>query len=354
MKGYLSLQDGQSFEGTASKQWEDAIQGEIVFFTGMTGYQEVLTDPSYKDQIVVFTYPLIGNYGINEEDSESKEIQVSGVVMFQCAEAVSHYQATSTLKDYLNKHDIPFLTGVDTRSVTKAIRMEGSQQATISNDGAVPQQAAKTGQIFRVKGEGIETYGEGNMHIVFIDFGWKKSILNSLVEKGVRVSVLAFTEIEKVHELKPDGIVLSNGPGDPKDVSELLPKIKDVLDAYPAFGICMGHQVIALAYGANTKKLPFGHRGANHPVKDLATGRVFLSSQNHNYVVDEASLEETSLSMRFYNVNDDSVEGLVHKEKPIMSVQFHPEAHPGPVDAQYLFDDFFESIITKKGEKAYV
>lgn len=354
MKGYLSLQDGESYEGKASKHWGRPVQGEIVFFTGMTGYQEVLTDPSYKGQIVVFTYPLIGNYGINEDDSESQHIQVSGVVMFQCSESASHYQATSSLSEYLNKHEVPFLTEVDTREITKAIRMDGTRQAMLALSPADPQASEEKGQIYQAKGEGIQTYGEGVVHVVLIDFGWKKSILDSLIEKGVRVSVVAFTDVEKVHDLKPDGVVLSNGPGNPKDVGQQLPAVKKVVNTYPCFGICMGHQVIALAYGGDTKKLSFGHRGANHPVKDVVTGKVFISSQNHNYVVDEASLDETPLTKRFYNVNDGSIEGLMHQTKPVMSAQFHPEAHPGPVDAKWLFDDFFELITSKKGEKVYV
>ncbi|MGI8313594.1 carbamoyl phosphate synthase small subunit [Halobacillus mangrovi] len=354
MQGYLSLQDGRSFQGEASQEWNVPVQGEIVFFTGMTGYQEVLTDPSYKGQIVVFTYPLIGNYGINEHDSESEEIQVSGVVMAHCAERAAHYQSTISLKQYLNKHHVPFLTGVDTRAVTKVIRQGGTRQACLTHQPSNAFEVPMKDHVYQSKGETIHTYGEGSMHIALIDFGWKKSILASLLEKELKVSVVPFTEIKHLDELKPDGIVLSNGPGNPKDVEPELPKIKEVLNCYPAFGICMGHQVIALAYGANTKKLTFGHRGANHPVKDNVTGKVFLTSQNHNYVVDDHSLENTSLVSRFFNVNDGSNEGVAHKTKPIMSAQFHPEANPGPEDAEWLFGDFIEMIKMKKEEKAYV
>ncbi|KHE72671.1 carbamoyl phosphate synthase small subunit [Halobacillus sp. BBL2006] len=354
MQGYLCLQDGNSFQGQASQQWDAATQGEIVFFTGMTGYQEVLTDPSYKGQIVVFTYPLIGNYGINENDSESSQIQVSGVVMARCAERATHYLATTTLKAYLNKHNVPYLTEVDTRAVTKMIREGGTRQASLSNTTTTKFGVPMNNHVYKSKGAGVQTYGKGSMHIVLIDFGWKKSILTSLVNKGIQVSVVPFTQIDHLDDLKPDGVVLSNGPGNPKDVQNELPKIKKVLDHYPSFGICMGHQVIALAYGANTKKLTFGHRGANHPVKDVVTGKVFLSSQNHNYVVDEESLKDTSLVTRFFNVNDGSVEGVSHKEKPILSAQFHPEANPGPEDAEWLFDDFLKMIKLKKEEKAYV
>ncbi|CDQ18639.1 carbamoyl phosphate synthase small subunit [Halobacillus karajensis] len=354
MNGYLCLQDGTTFKGKASESFNKPIQGEIVFFTGMTGYQEVLTDPSYKGQIVVFTYPLIGNYGINQTDGESDEIQVSGVIMFQCEENPSHFQSCQSLGDYLNENHVPFLTGVDTREVTKAIRAEGTQQAAISTKPDYIFQTADSHQIDKVKGESITTYGEeGEMHVALIDFGWKRSILNALLEHNLRVSVVPFSELETLDQLEPDAVVLSNGPGDPKDTTDSLPFIKNVLDKYPSFGICMGHQVIALAYGADTTKLTFGHRGANHPVKDVITGKVFLSSQNHNYVVKEESLENTPLVKRFYNVNDGSVEGLMHDSKLILSAQFHPEAHPGPKDAEWLFHDFIK-LVKKKGVKAHV
>lgn len=354
MKGYLCLQDGQMFEGKASAEWNQPIQGEIVFFTGMTGYQEVLTDPSYKDQIVVFTYPLIGNYGVNEQDAESEDIQVSGVVMFHCAESASHYLATSSLKEYLEKQQIPFLTEIDTRQVTKAIRKGGTHQAVMSLEKTETIPDGQNGQMLKVQGQKIETYGIGEMHIVLIDFGWKKSILNSLLAKDAKVTVVPFTMVGEVNSMAFDALVLSNGPGDPKDAAPYLSKMKSLIDRHPTFGICMGHQVISLAYGAETVKLPFGHRGANHPVKDMATDNVFMSSQNHNYVVESSSLEDTPLKMRFYNVNDGTVEGIVHRYKPIMTAQFHPEAHPGPADAEWLFDDFFMLIHSTKEEGVYV
>ncbi|GGF20184.1 carbamoyl-phosphate synthase arginine-specific small chain [Halobacillus andaensis] len=353
MQGFLTLQEGQSFQGEASGHWETPVEGEVVFFTGMTGYQEVLTDPSYKGQIVVFTYPLIGNYGINEDDFESEKPQVSGVVMMQCAEAVYHYQATTSLKDYLNKWNVPFLTEVDTREVTKSIRSEGTCQAVMDHQSLKPSDTKTVGQIFQASKQEVAAYGEGSQHIVVIDFGYKGSIVDQLVEKGVRVSVVPFTNVHKVHELNPDGVVLSNGPGDPKDATKFLSEIKGVLEQYPSLGICFGHQVIALAYGADTKKLAFGHRGANHPVKDVQTGRVFITSQNHNYVVDDASIENTVLEVSFSHVNDGSVEGLMHPSKPILSAQFHPEANPGPEDALWLFDEFFTSVNKKKGVQMY-
>ncbi|MCP3027347.1 carbamoyl phosphate synthase small subunit [Halobacillus sp. A5] len=353
MQGFLTLQEGKSFQGEASGTWEKPVEGEVVFFTGMTGYQEVLTDPSYKGQIVVFTYPLIGNYGINEDDFESGYPQVSGVVMMQCAEEAYHYQATTSLKDYLNKWNVPYLTEVDTREVTKAIRSEGTCQAVMAHETINPSDTKLVGQIFQASKSEVETYGNGGQHIAVIDFGYKGSIVDQLQEHGVRVSVVPFTQVQKVHDLQPDGVVLSNGPGDPKDAMKFLSEIKGVLEQYPSLGICLGHQVIALAYGADTKKLAFGHRGANHPVKDVQTGRVFITSQNHNYVVDDMSVADTVLEVSFNHVNDGSVEGLMHPSKPILSAQFHPEANPGPEDALWLFDEFFTSVNHKKGVQVY-
>ncbi|WP_101842182.1 carbamoyl phosphate synthase small subunit [Halobacillus sp. Marseille-P3879] len=353
MQGFLTLQEGQSFKGQASGQWQKPVEGEVVFFTGMTGYQEVLTDPSYKGQIVVFTYPLIGNYGINEDDSESGSPQVGGVVMMHCAEEAYHYQATSSLKDYLTKWNVPFLTEVDTREVTKSIRSEGTCQAVMAHESIQPSDTKTVGQIYLASKSQVTTHGKGKQHIAVIDFGYKESIVDQLVERGVSVSVVPFTHAQKVHELQPDGVVLSNGPGDPKDATKHLSEIKGVLEQFPTLGICFGHQVIALAYGADTKKLAFGHRGANHPVKDVQTGRVFITSQNHNYVVDDESVANTVLEVSFSHVNDGSVEGLMHPSKPILSAQFHPEANPGPEDALWLFDEFFTSVNSKKGVQIY-
>ncbi|MFC7060900.1 carbamoyl phosphate synthase small subunit [Halobacillus seohaensis] len=353
MQGFLTLEEGQTFKGKASEQWKNTLEGEIVFFTGMTGYQEVLTDPSYKGQIVVFTYPLVGNYGINEVDSESAEPQVSGVVMLQCADTATHYQATISLKDYLNKWNIPFLTEVDTREVTKAIRSHGTCQATLALESTKPSDTKEVGHIFQVSCPKPTTHGEGDLHIVLIDFGFKGSILDQLLEKETRVTVVPFTDMGIIKELNPDGVVLSNGPGDPKDATHCLPELKEVLEEFPSLGICLGHQVIALAYGADTTKLAFGHRGANHPVKDHQTGRVFLTSQNHNYVVDESSIEQTVLEVSFSNINDGSVEGLMHPSKSILSAQFHPEANPGPEDAKWVFDEFLSNIATRKGGQVY-
>ncbi|MFY4774324.1 carbamoyl phosphate synthase small subunit [Metabacillus sp. RGM 3146] len=349
MEGYLILEDGTSFEGKISEHTSE--EGEIVFYTGMTGYQEVLTDPSYTDQIIVFTYPLIGNYGINQYDFESKEPTVKGVVLYECCESFSHYKAVSSVREYLAKWNVPMLEHVDTRSVVKNIRENGTMKALISTSAeeklsdlpiTIRQHSAE---------RGITAYGNGKRSIALIDFGYKKSIVTSLVKRDCSVTVIPYKEMEKVFSKKYDGVVFSNGPGDPKGHKNCLELIKKIADAYPTLGICLGHQLLALAYGGNTKKLRFGHRGANHPVYDLNSHMVFMTSQNHSYVVD--AFEQKDFAVRFKNVNDETVEGLVHQKLPILSAQFHPEANPGPSDSEWILDEFLEMAEEKGVKKLY-
>ncbi|MDQ0268761.1 carbamoyl phosphate synthase small subunit [Cytobacillus purgationiresistens] len=353
MEGYLHLQSGHSYEGEwLSEPPKKNIEGEIVFFTGMTGYQEVLTDPSYKDQIIVFTYPLIGNYGINESDFESKKPHVAGVIVYEGSEKPSHYQSAYSLKEYLNKWDVPLMGHMDTRAIVKKIRSEGSMPAVMSSDPSFNAKEIvlqKDEKVYKVSSTKHETYGSGDTHIVLYDFGSKKSIIDSLVKRNCCVTSVPYhTSFDEINSLNPDGIVLSNGPGDPKELVNYLFNIKRVLETYPTLGICLGHQLSVLAMGGNTKKLSFGHRGANHPIADLEKGTVMMSSQNHSYVVDEASLFGTGFIKRYVNLHDQSIEGLMHETFKIQTVQFHPEAHPGPGDTNYVFDEFIMMITEEK------
>jgi carbamoyl-phosphate synthase small subunit len=355
MNAYLHLANGKTFAGILESPLPNGeVNGEVVFFTGMTGYQEVLTDPSYKNQIIVFTYPLIGNYGINAKDFESKKPHVQAVIVYETSAQGYHYEAKYSLKEYLQQWNIPLLTHVDTRTLVKEIRNKGTMLGTITLKAECAGQTLqeKPFPVREVSTSQIETYGTGETHIVLVDFGYKKSILQSLVTRGCKVTVVPYhTSLQAIQALQPDGVVLSNGPGDPKQLSEHLSMIRNIIDRYPTLAICLGHQLVALAYGANTEKLRFGHRGANQPVYDAFKKKVLMTSQNHSYVVNKESLANTPFVVRFTNVNDGSVEGIVHRDKPILSVQYHPEAHPGPSDTNHIFDEFLQTV--NKGEKVY-
>lgn len=355
--GKLILQDGTEFTGSLLN--DGTATGEVVFNTGMTGYQEILTDPSYCDQIVTLTYPLIGNYGTAGVFMQSRRSFVNGFIIGELCRDGSSCHMTDELADFLVSQRVPCLYNVDTRAVTRKIRSAGSMKGIIVPADAA---AAEINELMAVSlerdavarvtvSEAYEISGNGP-HVAVLDFGIKRNILDSLNRIGCRLTVLpAATTAETVLALKPDGIFLSNGPGDPKDVPEVIANVKKLMEAdkdndFPIFGICLGHQLLSLALGADTYKLKFGHRGSNQPVKNLLTGKVQMSSQNHGYAVDDKSLDGLPVEITHINVNDGTVEGMRHRELPIFSVQFHPEASPGPDDNVYLFDQF-RDMLTK-------
>ncbi len=352
MKGKLILEDGSVFYGELIA--DKSVVGEVVFNTGMTGYQEILTDPSYCGQIVTLTYPLVGNYGVAEMFEQSRQSFVRGFIISELCEEPSNWQLQNTLRDYLTKNNIQCIHGVDTRAITRHIRAQGTMKGVIVAAEISDEEAKKyfasapvNGEVKEVTTPEVYRMENDGPHVVVMDFGIKRNILNSLHKLGCSLTVVpADMGAQKILALKPDGIFLSNGPGDPKDVSYAIETIKELIGKKPIFGICLGHQLLALALGADTYKLKFGHRGSNQPVKNLATGRVHITSQNHGYAVDDASLANLDLVISHRAVNDQTVEGVRHKTLPIFSVQYHPEASPGPDDSTYLFDEFM-ALLTK-------
>ena len=359
--GYLTLANGQVFAGTLHGALQDAY-GEVVFHTGMTGYQEVMTDPSFAGQIVTFTYPLIGNYGINEWDYEALAPALKGMVVSELCEAPSHYRSSSSLGQIAEHFGFPILAGVDTRSITKLVRTHGTIYGIIADRPLSAEEVAAYQEgheqtrktlVASVSPQKMETYPGQGEHVVLVDLGAKRSILQSLLESGCKVTVVPFnTTNAQIQALSPDGIVFSNGPGDPADLLPYCAEWRKAAESYPTLGICLGHQLVALMFQAKTEKLSYGHRGSNHPVKDLITGKVYMTSQNHGYVVKEESIDKRVLAVTYRNVNDKSVEGLRHLQLPIMSVQFHPEAHPGPDDTSHIFHQFIHEMRTV-GAKHY-
>lgn len=353
-KGYLLLESGQVFPGIRVGD-SSSVMGEIVFNTSMTGYQEIMTDPSYAGQIMTFCYPLIGNYGINQQDNENAKIQMQGVLFSNLCELPSHYQSIKTVDQWLKQSGIPGLANIDTRAVVKAVRLSGTMKAAISDSPDFAQidwnQPLPQDMVSQVSTDNIKVYEGNGPHVVLLDYGYKKSMLTALLDEGCKVTVVPYnTNSAAVAALHPDGVMLSNGPGDPAQLQDLFGEVKKITSSYPTLGICLGHQLIALAYGAKTGKLLFGHRGANHPVKEMVTGKVWITSQNHSYVVEKDSVDSERFSISYLNVNDGSVEGLSHKKLPIETVQFHPEAHPGPDDTHPVFQQFIHMIKQSKGE----
>lgn len=356
MKAFLILSDGNVFEGTSIGADREVIS-EIVFNTSMTGYLEVLTDPSYAGQAVVMTYPLIGNYGICHADEESGRPWPDGFIVRELSRVPSNFRSEDSIQNFLKENNIPGIAGIDTRALTKILREKGTMNGMITTnenynlDEILPKlKEYTTGKVVE-KVTCEEKYvlpGDG-FKVALMDFGAKRNIARSLNKRGCEVTVYpALTTAEEILAANPDGIMLSNGPGDPKECVSIIKEIRKLYDSdVPIFAICLGHQLMALATGADTHKMKYGHRGANHPVKDLQTGKVYISSQNHGYVVDMDTLDDKIAKPAFINVNDKTNEGLEYVGKNIFTVQFHPEACAGPKDSDYLFDRFMNMM--KKG-----
>jgi carbamoyl-phosphate synthase small subunit len=365
-KAIIYLEDGTAFYGH-SLATKGETSGEVVFNTAMSGYQEILTDPSYAGQIVTMTYPLIGNYGVNDEDVESNGVHVKGFVVKEFCRYHSNYRATKSLIDYLDEHNIFAVEGVDTRALTRHLREKGAMRAIISTEdfdlkslgkkmkrvpsmeGAdwVKEVACTESYIWPADGEHRK---KPRFKVVVVDCGVKFNILRIFARLGCECHVVpAGTSFEDIMALKPDGLFLSNGPGDPAAVISVIAEVKKAIGKLPIFGICLGHQILGLAMGGKTYKLKFGHHGANHPVMDYVHDRIGITSQNHGFCVDVDSLDRSQVEPILVNLNDHTVEGIRHKKYPIYSVQHHPEAAPGPRDAQYLFEDFIKLMEKHKG-----
>ncbi|HEY1081482.1 MAG TPA: glutamine-hydrolyzing carbamoyl-phosphate synthase small subunit [Prosthecobacter sp.] len=383
MKAILALEDGRYFEGESFGA-QGTRTGEICFNTSMSGYQEVLTDPSYRGQIVAMTYPLIGNYGINPLDDESNEPHVRGFVIEELCDVPSNWRSTQSLDAYLKEWKIPGIQGIDTRALTKHLRTLGAMRSVITTEVGSVEEAVKLAResnamsgsdfVKEVTTKSIYTWDpesqlsrqwdipspsqnreggadgafhpleDARNHIIAYDFGMKRNILRGLRQSGFHVTVVpATTSAADVLARKPDGVFLSNGPGDPAALGYIHQEVKQLIGKTPVFGICLGHQILGHAYGGKTFKLKFGHRGGNQPVKDLRSGKVSITSQNHGFAIDPASLP-SNVEVTHINLNDGTVEGMRHREAPVFSVQYHPEAAPGPNDAKYFFDEFAKLI----------
>ena len=353
----IVLEDGEEYLGYGFGADKEAIC-EIVFNTSMVGYQEIVSDPSYTYQMVVMTYPLIGNYGITDEDYETKQPTIGGMVVREYNDLPSNFRYTKTLSEYLEENDIPAISGIDTRKLTRSIRNKGSRKVIITDITKSKEDAIQKLRAYDIPKDAVSKVSckkkwysrtaNYKYNVVAVDCGIKLNIVRSLNKRGCNVTIVPYnTTAKEIENLKPDGIFLSNGPGNPEDVKEVINLVKELRGKYPIFGICLGHQMISLAYGAKTYKLKFGHRGGNHPVLNLQADKIEITSQNHSYAVDEKSLEKTDLVVTHKNILDNTIEGVECKKDKVFSVQYHPESSPGPQDSGYLFDQFINLMEVK-------
>ncbi|MCP4727008.1 MAG: glutamine-hydrolyzing carbamoyl-phosphate synthase small subunit [bacterium] len=358
----LLLADGKAFYGEPLGYQGEAF-AEVVFNTAMTGYQEILTDPSYFGQMVVMTYSQIGNYGVNKEDIESRRIFASGFIIREYSPVVSNWRSQESLDSYLKRYEIPGITEIDTRALTRHIRDNGAQMAVISNSdepeddllgrlrkhpSIVGRDVVKDVTVDKPYDWQIAVDTDTKHRVAVYDFGVKYSILNNLSELGCAIKIFpADTSAEDIMEWKPDGVFLSNGPGDPEPLESPIKNVRKLLGKIPVFGICLGHQILGLASGSKTSKLKFGHHGANHPVKNLLTDSIEITAQNHGFVVDPDTLKDSETEITHLNLNDGTLEGFRHRTIPAFSVQYHPEASPGPHDSRYLFNQFLNLMENK-------
>jgi carbamoyl-phosphate synthase small subunit len=361
MRSLLVLDDGSVFEGTGIGA-PGTVTGEVVFSTSMTGYQEMLSDPSYAGQLLTLTYPLIGNYGVTDDDLESRGVQVSGFIIKQLCEVPSNWRSGESLQSFLARHGVVGIQGIDTRSLKRRLRERGVMMGVVTSehDAAAALQLLRSAPEYEAVNyvrqvttpepyvwEPTGTREDGRvLEVSLVDCGVKFNIMRSLAEQGVRTTVFPCTAgASEILERNPDGIAFSPGPGDPQHLADVVETARELIQSEkPVFGICLGNQIVGKAFGAGTFKLPFGHRGGNHPVKELETGRVYITSQNHGYAVDPAGLEKSGLEVSHVNLNDGTVEGLRHRELPVFTIQYHPEANPGPRDSNYLFERFVKAM----------
>lgn len=353
----LIFEDGTEYLGYGFGADRDAVC-EIVFNTSMAGYQEIVSDPSYTDQAIVMSYPLIGNYGITDEDFESKMLNLGALIVREVNEFPSNFRFTRTLSELLEENDVPGIYGIDTRKLVRSIRDIGSRKVLITGIETSTEEGISILKSTELRHDAVQRCSckkrwyartsNPKYNVVAIDCGMKMNIVRELNHHGCNVTVVPYnTSCEDIMAMNPDGVFISNGPGDPEDVKDVIETLKNIHGKVPMFGICLGHQLIALSYGAKTYKLKFGHRGGNHPVKDLKTGKIEITSQNHSYAVDDKSVAGTGLEVSHINLLDNTVEGLCSEKDKVFSVQYHPESAPGPQDSTYLFDRFISNMSKK-------